>query len=194
MQTVAVIDFETTGMSPAQGARATETAAVLVQDGKIVWPTTAPCGADRRLSTQSRSRGFGKAAGHIQLAVESICRPTDDPDLESQQGHPLQHEATFVVARTAAANWSTLDIISGKDGRSRWIPDCRLGDAMKRLSTVAAGAAHLLATDRVWAQNGTMMNGGMWGGGWLGGYGGIWGLAVLVIVVAALVAWAVKRK
>lgn len=36
METVAVIDFETTGMSPAQGARATEIAAVLVQDGCIV--------------------------------------------------------------------------------------------------------------------------------------------------------------
>ena len=36
MQTLAVIDFETTGMSPAQGARATEIAAVLVQDGQIV--------------------------------------------------------------------------------------------------------------------------------------------------------------
>ena len=36
MQTIAVIDFETTGMSPAQGARATEVAAVLVQDGQIV--------------------------------------------------------------------------------------------------------------------------------------------------------------
>lgn len=36
METVAVIDFETTGMSPAQGARATEIAAVLVQDGQIV--------------------------------------------------------------------------------------------------------------------------------------------------------------
>jgi DNA polymerase III subunit epsilon len=35
-ETVAVIDFETTGMSPAQGARATEIAAVLVQDGQIV--------------------------------------------------------------------------------------------------------------------------------------------------------------
>ena len=35
-ETVAVIDFETTGMSPAQGARATEIAAVLVQDGHIV--------------------------------------------------------------------------------------------------------------------------------------------------------------
>ena len=36
METVAVIDFETTGISPAQGARATEIAAVLVQDGRIV--------------------------------------------------------------------------------------------------------------------------------------------------------------
>ena len=36
MQTVAVIDFETTGMSPALGARATEIAAVLVRDGEVV--------------------------------------------------------------------------------------------------------------------------------------------------------------
>ncbi len=33
---IAVIDFETTGSSPATGARATEIAAVLVQDGRIV--------------------------------------------------------------------------------------------------------------------------------------------------------------
>ena len=65
---------------------------------------------------------------------------------------------------------------------------------MKRLLTVAAGAAHSLATDNAWAQNGHMMDGGMWGGGWMGGYGGIWGLALLVIVVAAVVAWAVRRK
>jgi DNA polymerase-3 subunit epsilon len=36
MQTIAVIDFETTGMSPAHGARATEIAAVLVRDGRVV--------------------------------------------------------------------------------------------------------------------------------------------------------------
>jgi DNA polymerase-3 subunit epsilon len=35
-QTVAVIDFETTGMGPGLGARATEIAAVLVRDGRIV--------------------------------------------------------------------------------------------------------------------------------------------------------------
>lgn len=36
MEAVAVIDFETTGLSPEHGARATEIAAVLVQDGKVV--------------------------------------------------------------------------------------------------------------------------------------------------------------
>ncbi len=36
METIAVIDFETTGLSPGQGARATEIAAVLVRDGQIV--------------------------------------------------------------------------------------------------------------------------------------------------------------
>ncbi|MFA6971134.1 MAG: 3'-5' exonuclease [Gallionella sp.] len=36
MNTVAVIDFETTGMSPEMGDRATEVAVVLVENGKIV--------------------------------------------------------------------------------------------------------------------------------------------------------------
>jgi len=36
LETVAVIDFETTGVSPAAGARATEIAAVLVHDGQVV--------------------------------------------------------------------------------------------------------------------------------------------------------------
>lgn len=36
MEVVAVIDFETTGLSPDQGDRATEIAAVLLKDGKVV--------------------------------------------------------------------------------------------------------------------------------------------------------------
>lgn len=35
-ETLAVIDFETTGMTPAQGARATEIAAVLLRGGQVV--------------------------------------------------------------------------------------------------------------------------------------------------------------
>ena len=36
MSTIAVIDFETTGISPAMGDRATEVAIVLLEDGKVV--------------------------------------------------------------------------------------------------------------------------------------------------------------
>lgn len=36
MEIVAVIDFETTGLSPVQGDRATEVAAVLLENGKVV--------------------------------------------------------------------------------------------------------------------------------------------------------------
>ena len=36
MELVAVIDFETTGLSPAQGDRATEIAAVLLRDGQVI--------------------------------------------------------------------------------------------------------------------------------------------------------------
>ena len=36
MSCIAVIDFETTGATPAQGARATEVAVVLLEDGRIV--------------------------------------------------------------------------------------------------------------------------------------------------------------
>jgi len=36
LEAVAVIDFETTGLSPAQGDRATEIAAVILRDGKVV--------------------------------------------------------------------------------------------------------------------------------------------------------------
>lgn len=36
MERIAVIDFETTGLSPAQGDRATEIAAVILQDGRVV--------------------------------------------------------------------------------------------------------------------------------------------------------------
>lgn len=71
LDTIAVIDFETTGLSPAQGARATEIAAVLVREGEIVdrYPAHLPPHLERELR-----RRFGLAAvthellGRIQTA------------------------------------------------------------------------------------------------------------------------------
>lgn len=47
MQTIAVVDFETTGLGPMNGGRATEIAAVLVRDGTVVdtWSSLMNSGA-----------------------------------------------------------------------------------------------------------------------------------------------------
>ena len=64
---------------------------------------------------------------------------------------------------------------------------------MKNLLAVAVGTVPSFVTGAAFAQNGTMMNGGMGGGGWMGGYGGYW-LPVLVVVVVGLVVWVVMQR
>lgn len=49
MQTVAILDFETTGLSPAQGERATEIAVILWRDGEIVDRYQSLMNAGRRI-------------------------------------------------------------------------------------------------------------------------------------------------
>jgi uncharacterized membrane protein len=65
---------------------------------------------------------------------------------------------------------------------------------MKSWFAIAAGTAPLLATSVALAQSGSMMNGGGWDMGWMGGYGGIWGLTLLVVVVAGVVALVMQGK
>ncbi len=64
---------------------------------------------------------------------------------------------------------------------------------MKTLLAIAVGAP-LLATGVAFAQSRNMMNDDMWSGGWMGGSGGIWGLILLVVIVAGVVAWGVSQK
>ena len=59
---------------------------------------------------------------------------------------------------------------------------------------VVISVATLLVSSVAVAQNGNMMNGGMWNAGWMGGYGGMWVPILLVIVVVAVVAWMLGRK
>ncbi len=64
---------------------------------------------------------------------------------------------------------------------------------MRTLLALAGSAMALAASSAAMAQNGNMMNGGMWGSGWMGGYGGMWTPILLVIVVIGVVAWIVTR-
>ena len=52
MQTVAVLDFETTGLSPSRGDRATEIAVILLRDGEIVERFQSLMNAGRRIPSQ----------------------------------------------------------------------------------------------------------------------------------------------
>jgi len=49
MQTVAVLDFETTGLSPNQGDRATEIAVILLRDGQVIDRFQSLMNAGRRI-------------------------------------------------------------------------------------------------------------------------------------------------
>ena len=68
---------------------------------------------------------------------------------------------------------------------------------MKTFFAFIVGAIALLTSGFALAQSGNMMNGSNWGSGWMGsgwmgGYGGIWTI-LLVIVVVGLLAWIFKR-
>jgi hypothetical protein len=65
---------------------------------------------------------------------------------------------------------------------------------MKTLIALVAATGALLAMGVACAQNGSMMNGGGWGMGSMDGYGGIWGPALLVVAIVAVVALVMQRK
>lgn len=64
---------------------------------------------------------------------------------------------------------------------------------MKIIKAMSAGTVSLLVSSAALAQSGNMMDGGG-GYGWMGGYGGMWVPILVVILVAAVVAWAVAKK
>lgn len=64
---------------------------------------------------------------------------------------------------------------------------------MKSFITLAVGTASTFASGVASAQNGNMMNGGVWGGSWMGGYGGFW-MPILLVVVVGAVVWVILQK
>jgi len=65
---------------------------------------------------------------------------------------------------------------------------------MRILIWLAAGVSPLLTARIASAQDGHMMDGGLWGMGAMGGYGGLWIAVPLVLAVVGLVAWAERQK
>lgn len=67
---------------------------------------------------------------------------------------------------------------------------------MKTSMGMAVATVFLTLASAASAQNSGMMNGNfssMWGGSWMGGYGGLWALILLVVVVG-FIFWLLMKR
>jgi len=86
MQTVAVLDFETTGLSPNQGDRATEIAVILLRDGQIV----------------DRFQSLMNAGRRIPSDVVNLTGITNDMIASAPSASKVMREAALFVGKHPA--------------------------------------------------------------------------------------------
>lgn len=150
---IAVIDFETTGMTPAQGARATEIAIVLLQDGQVV---------DRFQSLMRTGvyiPSFITQLTGITNAMVADAPPAIDVMREAARfvgrSHMVAHNASF-DSKFWAAELAHADIASTQRFACtvllsrRLYPEARshsLGNIVDHLGLPRAGRAHRAMAD-----------------------------------------------
>ena len=94
MSTIAVIDFETTGISPAMGDRATEVAIVLLEDGKVV----------------DRFQSLMNAGVRIHSFITQLTGITNEMVQAAPPAEQVMREAArFVADRPMAAHNAAFD-------------------------------------------------------------------------------------
>lgn len=94
LDVVAVIDFETTGLSPAQGDRATEIAAVILENGKVV----------------DRYQSLMNAGVHIPSFIEGLTGITNAMIREAPPvGEVMREVADFVGGFPLVAHNASFD-------------------------------------------------------------------------------------
>lgn len=109
MELVAVIDFETTGLSPAHGDRATEVAAVILEDGKVV----------------DRYQSLMNAGVRVPGFIEALTGISNDMIRKAPPAEQVMHEVSdFVghyplVAHNASFDSKFWDAELGRIQRSR---------------------------------------------------------------------------
>ena len=162
-QTIAVIDFETTGMSPAMGARATEIAVVLVQDGRTVdryaslmrSGTWVPPFIEQLTGISNRMLAAAPPAAEVMAEVADFCRGAAlvAHNASFDRGF-WQHEMALAQAEGRLA-----DVDAGRHvpefgctlllSRRLWpeVPNHKLGTLARWHGITATGRAHRALAD-----------------------------------------------
>ena len=126
MEPVVVIDFETTGLAPERGARATEIAAVLVRDGEVV----------------DRYQSLMNAGVPVPPFIEALTGITDAMVRAAPPAAQVMREvAAFVGERPLVAHNASFD-------RRFW--DAELAHVRLRRSRAQEFACTMLVARRVW--------------------------------------------
>ena len=153
METVAIIDFETTGLSPDMGDRATEVAAVILADGKIV---------DRYqslMNTGARIPAFIEALTGISNAMIRQAPPAAEVMKALAEfvgevplvAHNASFDSKFLDAEWLRINWRRRQEFACSMLLARRIypaaPDHKLGTLVRHLGLPSAARHHRALAD-----------------------------------------------
>lgn len=153
MDVVAVIDFETTGLSPAQGDRATEIAAVIVEDGQVVDRYQSLMNAGVRIpsfieSLTGISNSMIRSAPQAAQVMREVAEFVGDIPLVA---HNASFDSKFWDAELAHINQRRRQEFACSLLLARRIlpqaPSHKLGDLVQFANLPKAGRAHRALAD-----------------------------------------------
>lgn len=159
MDIVAVIDFETTGLSPAQGDRATEIAAVIVEDGKVVDRYQSLLNAGVRIpsfieSLTGITNSMIRSAPFASQVMAEVASFVGDIPLVA---HNASFDSKFWDAELAHINQHRRQEFACSLLLARRIlpqaPSHKLGDLIQFANLPKAGRAHRALADAEMAAN-----------------------------------------
>lgn len=153
MEVVAVIDFETTGLSPAQGDRATEIAAVILEGGKVVDRYQSLMNAGVRIPSFIESlTGISNTMIRSAPAAAVVMREVSDfiGDIPLV-AHNASFDCKFWDAELARIKYSRRQEFACSLLLSRRLlplaPSHKLGDLVAYANLPVAGRAHRALAD-----------------------------------------------
>lgn len=153
MEVVAVIDFETTGLSPAQGDRATEIAAVILENGKVVDRYQSLMNAGARIPSFIEAlTGISNAMIRQAPLAATVMREVSDfvGDIPLV-AHNASFDCKFWDAEVQRINLNRRQEFACSLLLSRrllpWAPSYKLGDLVEFANLPMAGRAHRALAD-----------------------------------------------
>lgn len=153
METVAVLDFETTGLSPNWGDRATEIAITLVRDGQVIDRFQSLMNAGRRIPTEvTQLTGITNAmiasAPPVAKVMREACKFVGNRPVVA---HNASFDKKFWEAELAFLSIPSLSVFACTMLLSRRLypqsPNHRLSTLVQLLGLPKSGRAHRAMVD-----------------------------------------------